>query len=208
MGESHVRIDEGIKRGPRKIKPAKLPPLKLKPSDVENEQRAESRRIAQDDKGRIISLYTPEQRQQAVTDALQSLESGLTVADIAKLHNIAPSTLHSWLIADNRAIAARTLYYSRQIANALEKLDTAETPLELARGRELHRAWITTASVRDHAAFGAKQQLQVDVNQHVTIDAALSLSASSLLEKVRNPALVIDGEGGVQPSLETKPPTE
>ena len=153
------RIDAGIKRGP-KLKPAKLPHLKLKPSDVENEQRREARVARHAGTGRLVSLYTPEQRQQAVTDALDSLESGITVADVAKIHGISPSTLHSWLIADNRASEARTLYYARQIAVALERLDSADTPLELARGRELHRAWITTAAVRDHANYGPKQEIQ------------------------------------------------
>ena len=154
------RIDAGIKRGP-KLKPAKLPHLKLKPSDVENEQRREARVARHAGTGRLVSLYTPEQRSQAVTDALDSLESGITVADVAKIHGISPSTLHSWLIADNRAIEARTLYYSRMVANALERLEAAETPLELARGRELHRAWITTAAVRDAHNFGPKQELTI-----------------------------------------------
>jgi transposase-like protein len=157
------RIDAGIKRGPR-IKPATLPKIKLKPSQVENEQRQEARAMLRNAQGQMISRYTPEFKQQVIADVLANLEYGITVEDVAKERNLPPATLHSWLIADNRASEARTQYYSMQVAKALERLETGDSPLELARGRELHRAWITTAAVRDNANFGQKQELTIKDN--------------------------------------------
>lgn len=156
--EANVRIDKGIKRGPKGMKPAELPKLNLKPSTIENEARQQAR----NDKGQLTTCYTPEQREQAVDAVIDALEQGLTVADIANKRGISVSTLHSWIVADNRATSARSTFYARQITQAIEIIEGAPNPLELARGRELARAWHQTAAVRDPANYGPKNFVTIE----------------------------------------------
>lgn len=156
--EANVRIDKGIKRGPKGMKPAELPKLKLKPSTVENE----TRQLARNAKGQLTTSYSPEQRESAVDAVIDALERGLTVAEIATQHGISVSTLHSWVVADNRATTARSTFYARQIANAIGLIEAAPNPLELARGRELARAWHQTAAVRDPANYGPKNYVTIE----------------------------------------------
>lgn len=157
--EANLRIDKGIPRGPKGMQAAELPKLNLKPSTIENEARQQAR----NDKGQLTTNYTQEQREQAVDAVLASLERGLTVVEIAAEQGIAQSTLYSWIVADNRASAARTMFFARHIGNAIDTIQTAPNPLELARGRELHRAWMSTAAVRDAKNY-APQQQQINVN--------------------------------------------
>ena len=157
--EDNVRIDKGIPRGPKGMQPAELPKLYLKPSTVENE----ARELARNDKGQLVTTYSAEQRANAVDAVIDGLERGLTVSEMAQEQGISQSTLYSWVVADNRATDSRTMFYARQITKAIDMIETAPNPLELARGRELARAWHQTAAVRAPREF-APQQQQINVN--------------------------------------------
>lgn len=180
----HVRIDEGIKRGPKGMEAAELPKLGLKRSKLENE----ARELARNNKGQLVTTYSPEQRSNAVDAVLASLEHGLTVSEIAEQQGIAQSTLYSWIVADNRATDARTMFYARQITKAIDLIETAPNPLELARGRELARAWHQTAAVRAPREF-APQQQQINVNAQgpVAIQVVNYCDATSETPKLEKP---------------------
>lgn len=137
----HVRIDEGVKRGPR---------IKLKPHQMETQARNEA--------GRFITHYSPELREQAVKEALIAIEAGVRVSEIAQKHHIPTYTLHSWLIGTN-ASAMRTQFFDGQCSRNLEEIREAQTPLALARAREELSGWLKVAAVRDFAAYGPKQEV-------------------------------------------------
>ena len=201
----HSRSDEGFKRGPR-----------VKRHEVENSARERAR----SERGTFLPKWSPEQRQAALADALQSLERGETVLDVANRHGIPRSTVEAWLIAGDHEHSplARSLFYSQQIADCMEGMRTATDPLALAQARDLRRAWAETAAVRDRN-FMVRQEITVD--HRVTVDHELSESAIELLNKIRGlpaPVRIIEVmsnalpatiEGGVSPSLESDlPPLE
>ena len=168
--EAHIRIDEGIKRGPRK--------RGIKRHLIENAARQRAR----DNKGQYLAEYTPESRQAAVQDALRSLERGETVLDVATRHKIPRSTLESWLIASNDASEARSLFYAWQIAECIDGMRTAgDNPLAHARARDMRRAWAETAAVRDRN-FAPKQE--VSVVSQIIIEAVLDGHCERLLAKL------------------------
>ena len=170
MTEAHIRIDEGIKRGPR-----------VKRHEVENKARERAR----SERGTFLPRWSKEQRQAALTDALESLERGETVPDVANRHGIPRSTVEAWLIAGDHEQnpLARSLFYSQQIADCMEGMRTATDPMALAQARDLRRAWAETAAVRDRN-FMVKQQVSVDYS--VRIDPALIGRAAELLDQMRD----------------------
>ena len=146
--EAHVRIDEGIKRGPR---------TKVKRSLIENAAREQARNT----RGMYLTKYTAEQRQAAVNDALNSLQRGETVLDVATRRGIPRSTVESWLIADNSGSEASSLFYALQIAEAIDAMRTAQDPLAHARARDIRRAWAETAAVRNRN-YMIKQGIEIE----------------------------------------------
>lgn len=142
MTEAHVRIDEGVKRGPRR-----------KPSDVERQARNEA--------GKFLTRYSPETKQKAVDQALTAIECGARVDDIADKHNIPRSTLYSWLVGTDAA-KLRTQFFDGQTMRNLVEIRAAETPLDLARAREELSGWLKVAAVRDPSSFGPKQHVTVE----------------------------------------------
>jgi hypothetical protein len=160
----YERIDKGVKRPKR--------------SKVENETRMVARTKA----GQFVTKYTEEQRQAAVTEAVQGLEVGIPPEDIASKHGIPRSTLYSWLIGNDVAAEARSRFFHYQIGQQLEAMALAQSPLDLARARDLRRAWAETAAVRDHHSYGQKT--------HVTVE-----QVGDLAEKLRRAReRVIEGD--------------
>src|SRR3990167_7761079 len=183
MTERHLRIDEGIKRGTR-----------VKRHEVENKARERAR----SERGTFLPKWSKAQRQAALTDALESLERGETVLDVANRHGIPRSTVEAWLIAGDHEQnpLARSLFYSQQIADCMEGMRTATDPLALAQARDLRRAWAETAAVRDRN-FMAKQEVTMQVNHRVIVKDALADSALTLFKSMRSiapaqPSEVID----------------
>ena len=138
--EAHVRIDEGIKRGP-----------KVKPSALERQARNRA--------GKFLTSYTPELRAKVLQAALIALEAGARVDDIADFYKVPSSTLYSWLIGDPRAEALRTQFFDGQTARNLYEIRASTSPLELARAREELSGWIKVAERRDPKAWAPKQEV-------------------------------------------------
>lgn len=144
----HVRIDEGIKRGPRK--------QRIKPSQIEREVRQRAR----NNLGKFLPIHTKEQRQAVVADALQLLEAGLTTDDIGRKHGVTGEAVRTWLVAAKEDAAdARTLFFSRIQVQLADEIQLAQDPLALARAREGFSAWHKLAQVRDPRNFGPKQEV-------------------------------------------------
>ena len=79
--------------------------------------------------------YTPEQRQNAIEDALEALKHGETTNEIAQRHNIPGRTLRSWLITHPEADQARAVMIGNELSRSLEDMRTATAPLPLAPAR-------------------------------------------------------------------------
>lgn len=142
----YERIDKGVKR-PR-----------VKRSEVEKETRM----LARSSLGRYVTKYTAEQRNAALTEAVHSMEIGIPPEDVAKKHGIPTSTLYSWLISNEVAQESRSRFFHFEISQQLEAMSAAQSPLELARARDLRRAWAETAAVRDHVNYGPRNFVQVE----------------------------------------------
>jgi transposase-like protein len=150
----HTRIDEGIKRGPRK-----------KPSDLERQTR--------DEAGRFLTSYTPELKQKAIQDALVSLECGARVEEVAERHQVPVSTMYSWLVGTN-AGKLRTQFFDGMAMRNLTEIRTAMSPLELARAREELSGWVKVAERRDPSAWAQKQEVTHNLPQGPLVTIVLA----------------------------------
>ena len=146
--EAAKRIDYGIKR------PKRGSPDRPKPSDLE--------RQARDEAGKFLTIYTPELKQQAIAAAIQALEVGARVEEVADRMQVPRSTMYSWLMGE-QAKNARTQFFDAQLMQGIGEIRASGAPLDLARARELFSAWFKVAQVRDAANYGPKQELTVNV---------------------------------------------
>src|SRR5690348_6522398 len=106
MTATHIRIDEGVKRGPRR--------KKVKPNELE--------RKARDEAGQFLTRYSPEVKKAALEEALMAVEAGARVDDVADRHNVPRSTLYSWLIGDPRAETYRTQFFDGQAMRSIVEI--------------------------------------------------------------------------------------
>ena len=167
----HVRIDEGIKRGRRT-------PRIVKTAEVERQARR-----APGADGRFNSTYPIEQRNAAVLEAANGLEIGILPEDVAAKHGIPRSTLYSWLLDNQTAQEARSRFFHHKIAQCLDSMEHAsDNPLDLARWRDLRRAWAETAAVRDSANYAPKQE--VKVTAEVKMITVLDSLSQSILDRI------------------------
>ena len=164
----HVRIDEGIKKGPRKPKKPKITrapradPGTAIPPDL--------------DPKHVLDLYLQHP----------------TTSGIAQQLGVRRSTLTLWLRE-----RCPTDWKNVQIARALIRkedgdagIEGADDALSLARAREMLRSGQWDLERLDSANYGQKQELSVDVNYHVIIESALVNSAASLAESIRGEVTV------------------
>jgi hypothetical protein len=168
MAEAHIRIDEGVKRGPRK-------PHKLRDS-------IKARDIA----GRVAPTIPPGLDPAVVL--LRYLTEERTV-DIAASYGVTRPALNMWLLAQaedgwKQAQVARAI--SRKEA-AEEELDGAPDPLTLARAREKLRGAQWDLERICSRIFGIKQEVTVDINHHVKVEHGLTDQAADLLSRIRGP---------------------
>lgn len=143
----HVRIDEGVKRGPRK----KTGP---KPSSP--------RRL----NGQFIPKLPNEP--EAIRSALEAYCAGATLQQIADQYKVTRQAVYGWLLGElggqeHSALVTRAL--TARIAKGDETLDIADNPLDLQRGREQARNARLDLERRRSHLYGQKQELTV-----VTVD--------------------------------------
>jgi hypothetical protein len=177
----HVRIDEGVKRGPRKLpqrngikrRDAKTgQALKVMPADLLPAE--------------VIDRYLGDER----------------TADIAASYGVARSRLNQWLLEN-----AEEVWRKAQVARAItslerskDELETAQDPLTLARARETLRGAQWELERLFSRIYGPKQE--VTVNHNVTVEHTVHEDALSLLKSFK--AQVIDS---TEVSM-LSPPTE
>lgn len=151
MNEHHYqRIDKGTKR----------------------DYRALARRQPRTNKGTFGLIHSPEKRQEAILDALNSLPAGESTDAIASRHAIPGSTLRAWLLADvtldHAANSARKVFLAHELSIRANDIDQANDPLTLARAREAFRAWSWIAERREAQMFGQKQEVTHELGQSFT----------------------------------------
>jgi len=154
----HIRIDEGVKRGPRK--------QRIKPNQLETAER-QARSI----QGKFLAGYSPEVKAAALAESLEALEHGhKTVAQVAEERGIPQSTLYSWLVGSEPS-KARTKFFDQLVTRAACEIRTSQDPLELARAREELSGWLKIAAVRDSREYGPKQEVTHNIVPILTINA-------------------------------------
>ena len=171
----HTRIDEGVKRGPRK-----------KPGPKPTSPRH--------DNGQFINILPNEP--ESIKAALEAYCNGATLLDLAKQYGVTRQAVYGWLLGElggeqhshlvTRALTAR-------IAKGDEMLDTADNPLDLQRGREQARNARLDLERRRSSLYGAKQEVTVKTEEHISL--VLEGDVSSLIERIaakRQATQVID----------------
>lgn len=140
--ESHVRIDEGVKRGPRT-----------------------PRNSADPETGRFLPVIPPEQRAAAIERAHKRVENGEFLKDIAADIGVTHQALSLWLLDDlgpQYAVAQRRGLIQR-IVNADQGIEDARDPLALARAREAARFARWDAERRLPKLFGQQTHVTVEL---------------------------------------------
>ena len=171
MAESHVRIDEGIKRGPRK------------PQE----------RIRRSPKADLGTWVIPEGlTPQTVLERYWTEES---TSQIASQYGLSRKALVRWLREQ-----CPQEWKEVQIARALcrkddgdEGLEVACDALSLARAREQLKSAQWDLERLDHKNFGVKQEVTVKTEEHISL--VLEGDVSSLIERIaakRQATQVID----------------
>lgn len=137
----HVRIDEGIKRGPKK-----------KPGPKPSSPRRNN--------GQFLPVLPNDP--QSIEKALQDYISGATLKQIADQHGVTRQAIYGWLLGElggeqHSALVTRAL--TARIAKGDETLDTADNPLDLQRGREQARNARLDLERRRSSLYGQKQEV-------------------------------------------------
>lgn len=136
----HVRIDEGVKRGPRQP-----------PRDPVSQQ--------------YLPTIPPKERRIAIERAAARIEQGEHLKTIAEDIGVSLQCLSMWLLDDlpaQYAEAQRRGLIAR-IADADGDLDGAQTPLELARAREKAKFARWDAERRLPKLFGLQTHVTVEI---------------------------------------------
>ena len=161
MAESHVRIDEGIPRGPRKAR---------KPT------RNVTAPLIAFDQGRLANLDP-----QAV---LERYIGGETGTQIAQSLQVTRQALSCWM-----RVHAEDAWKDAQIVQALELKDKAQDDLAnasdalaLACAREQLRSAQWDLERVYHRIYGQKQEVTVKNEEHITL--VLEGSVGQLIEKI------------------------
>ena len=160
--EAHLRIDEGVKRGPRQYR-------------LHQPKRRDTARttIPEDlDPNEVLERYLTDQ----------------TTSQIATSYGVSRKTLVRWLIA-KAPLQWRQVQLVRAHARKLdadEGIEGASDALSLARAREMLRSGQFDLQALD-PDYQPKQQVMMEVNHHVTVELALSEQAGKLLDRIRQP---------------------
>lgn len=131
----HVRIDEGVKRAERKP----VQPMAHRPSN-----------------GQFLPKLPEDFDANGV---LQRIANGERASDIAREMGVHPSALYHRFASDARYVQARKHGSAVRLDCAEREIETADSPLTLARAREVHRAVAWRASVEHPEAWGPKQEI-------------------------------------------------
>ena len=153
----HVRIDEGVKRGPRK----RTGP---KPSSPRRNN------------GQFLNVLPNEP--EAIRSALQAYQSGATLQQLADEYQVSKQAIYGWLLGElggEQHALLVTKALTARICSADVMLETADNPLDLQRGREMARNARLDLERRRSSLYGQKQE----VNHTGTVTIANALQGIS-----------------------------
>jgi len=161
----HIRIDEGIKRGPRKRRsttPATGTPQTVRSSAVE---------IADLNAETVLNRYLEE-----------------PIHQIAVSYGLSEAQLYRWLL-DNCEEGWRKSQIAKATA-ALERakadIDNAQDPMQLAKAREKLKAAQWDLERLFARVYGLKQELKIDAqDRSMEIRAVLLEDAADLIKQIR-----------------------
>lgn len=109
------------------------------------------------DGNRIVSRIPPERKAEIVHSALERIEAGDRLPEIAADYGIATITLRVWLSAlGDEYRAARAAWVDARLARAEEELEQASDQLSQSRARDLLKYAQWQAERRDPARYGAR----------------------------------------------------
>lgn len=153
---AYSRIDQGIKRGPRK----KSGP---KPSSP---RRAN---------GQLLPKLSNDPED--IRKALKEYSEGATLKQLAEQHNVSSQAIYGWLLGElggqeHQALVTQAL--TSRIARGDQMIEDADNPLDLARGRELSRNWRMDLERRRSSLYGQKQEVQ-----HTVVAPTLQITVVS-----------------------------
>ena len=166
MAEAHIRIDEGIKRGPKRKyqhKPkspiADLGTWKI-PADLDPDE--------------VCAEYL----------------AAASTSSIAARYGLSRKALVAWL-REVRPDAWKRVQVLRALIrkeDADESLENASDALSLARARELLRSGQWDLERLDSSNYGQQIQQVIEINHHVLVEHGLADSALTLFESMRGVA--------------------
>lgn len=170
----HVRIDEGVKRGPRKLPRWRKAQIK-----------------ARDAQGRAVSVIPKDLLPAEVISRYLSDER---TADIAQSYGIARSRLNQWLLehAEESWRKAQVARAVTALERAKDGLEEAVDPLTLARCREQLRGAQWELERLYSRLFGQKQEVTVAV---VQVDERLSSDLRQLITASQQGQKVLTNQG-------------
>lgn len=167
MSEAHVRIDEGIKRGPRKPRKAPAPPQVETPPA----------------KPQFVGKLT----EANPDDVIKRYLNGETSKQIAASYAVTRQGLGFYLRQH-----APEPWKEAQIIVAIERKERAEDEIEvcddalsLARAREGLRSAQWELERVFSRVYGPKQELAVTMDVRVQVDHALTEDAAELASRIR-----------------------
>jgi predicted transcriptional regulator len=154
----HVRIDEGVKRGPRRKDAPKRPNKRILVLEG-------SKSVAVEQRDLIIA----------------HIAAGRLLRDVARDLGVTPQAISSYLSQDPEYQAAKESGIEQQLERWQWEMERANDPLNLARAREAFRA-ASWRGEREHPRrWGQKQE--VTVSHQVQVDERLTERASDLLRR-------------------------
>ena len=167
MAESHIRIDEGIKRGPRKSRNG------IRRRDPKTGQSAAV----------IPTNLLP-------ATVLERYLSDEKTSEIALSYGISRSRLHQWLLehAEEHWRKAQVARAVTALEQSKDDLASAQDPLTLARAREQMRGAQWELERLFSRLYGQKQEVTVDVR--VTIDSTVLEQANTLIGQYKEVSML------------------
>jgi predicted transcriptional regulator len=155
--EALVRIDKGVKRGPRRKDAAPRPNKRTWLIEGSNSVAAQHKPL-------IIS----------------QVAAGRLMRDVAADLGVTPAAISQYLASDPEYQAAREAGIEQQLERWQHEMEQADDPLKLARAREAFRA-ASWRGEREHPRrWGQKQEVSV-VN--INVDERLADRAGDLLRR-------------------------
>ena len=158
----HMRIDEGVRRGPKRKYP----------------QRKNG--LSRDEQGQFIAkLPTDPEKIKAV---LQDYADGATFDQLAKVHGVSRQAIYAWTLGNLapdgcEALIRRSL--TARIAKGDALLDNGSVPLDITRGREIARfARMDYERLRPAIYGQAQPSIQVNTQGPVQVNV-VSFAASA-----------------------------